>query len=55
MSLDKLEEFFFYKDEVFSLQQVKTSFVYLLWLETKVSIVDGPMTFVGFVGCVGCK
>ena len=37
------------KDEVFSMQWVKTSFFYLLWSETKLSIVGGLSTSVGFV------
>ena len=44
-----------FKDEVFSIQQVKNSFVYLLWSETKLSIVCRPSTIVGFTNWVGCK
>ena len=38
-----------FKDEVFSIQQLKTSFVYLIWWETKLSIVGGPLSIVGFI------
>ena len=35
-----------------SIQRLKSSFVYLLWLETKMSIKDGPSTLVDFVDWV---
>ena len=35
-----------------STQRLKSSFVYLLWLETKMSIKDGPSTLVDFVDWV---
>ena len=38
-----------FNDEVFSTQRLKISFVYLLWSETKLSLVDGPLTLVGFI------
>lgn len=34
------------KDEIFFVQRGKTSFVFLLWLETKVTIKDDPSTIV---------
>ena len=44
-----------FKDEVLSIQHLKTSFVNLLWSETKLSIVGGPLIIVGFIDWVGCK
>ena len=44
-----------FKDEVFSLQRIKTSFVFLLLSEMKLFIVDGPLTIAGFVDFVGCE
>ena len=41
--------------EVFSTKRLKTSFVYLLWLETKLSLVGGPSTLVGFIDWVSCE
>ena len=35
-----------------SIQRLKSSFVYLLWSETKMSIKDGPSTLVDFVDWV---
>ena len=35
-----------------STQRLKSSFVYLLWSETKMSIKDGPSTLVDFVDWV---
>ena len=32
-----------------------TLFLFLIWLETKLSIVDGPSTLVEFIDWVGCK
>ena len=37
-----------FRDELFSIQKLKTSFVFLLWSEAKLSIVNGPSTFVEF-------
>ena len=38
-----------FRDEVLSIQRLKSFFVHLFWLETKVSLVDGPMTLVHFI------
>ena len=32
-----------------------TLLLFLIWLETKLSIVDGPSTLVEFIDWVGCK
>ena len=32
-----------------------TSFIILLWLETKLNLVDGPSTLVSFIDWVGCR
>ena len=44
-----------FKDEEFSIQWLKSSFVSLLWSETKLSMVDGSSTLIGFIDWVGCK
>ena len=44
-----------FKDAVFSIHWLKSSFVFLLWLGTKLSIVGGPSTLLGFIDWVGCK
>ena len=44
-----------FKDEIFSTQNVKTSFVFLLWLETNMSILNGLSTIAGFIDWVGWK
>ena len=36
-----------------SIQRLKVSFVYLLWLETKMSIKDDPSTLIDFIDWVG--
>ena len=38
-----------FKDGVLSIQKLKISFVYLLWLETKLWIKDGPSTLIDFI------
>lgn len=38
---------------VCSIQKLKTSIVFLLWSQTKLSIVNGPSTLVEFIDCVG--
>ena len=38
-----------FRDEVLSILRLKSLFVYIFWLETKVSIVDGPM-FISLIG-----
>ena len=41
-----------FRDEVLSIQRLKSSFVYLFWLETKVYFVDGLTSLVHFFeGC----
>lgn len=35
------------------MERLKSSFVYLLWLETKVFFVDGLTTIINFLGWVG--
>ena len=32
-----------------------SGFLFLFWSETKLSIVNGPSTFIGFIDRVGCK
>ena len=41
-----------FKDCVLSIQRLKASFVYLLWLETKLWIKDGPSTLIDFIDWV---
>ena len=38
-----------FEDGVMSIQMLKASFVYLLWLETKLFIKDGPSTLIDFI------
>ena len=38
-----------FEDGVLSIQKLKISFVYLLWLETKLWIKDGPSTLIDFI------
>ena len=38
-----------FKDGVLSIQKLKISFVYLLWLETKLWIKDGPSILIDFI------
>ena len=44
-----------FEDSVLSIQRLKASFVYLLWLETKLWIKDGPSTLIDFVDWVGTR
>ncbi|RVX21313.1 hypothetical protein CK203_001961 [Vitis vinifera] len=44
-----------FEEEELSIQRLKASFVYFLWLETKRSIKDGPSTLVDFVGWVASR
>ena len=44
-----------FRDEVLPLQKVKSFFVYLLWPETKMFSVDGPMALVHFFDWVGSR
>lgn len=41
------------RDDILSIQRLMSSFVHLLWSETKVFFVDGPTTFVSFFDGVG--
>ncbi|KAJ9674403.1 hypothetical protein PVL29_023759 [Vitis rotundifolia] len=41
-----------FEDSVLSIQRLKAYFVYLLWLETKLWIKDGPSTLIDFVDWV---
>ena len=36
-----------------SIQKLKSSFIYLLWLETKLFLKDGSSTLVGFIDWIG--
>ena len=38
-----------FRDEVLSIQRLKSLFVHIFWSETKVSLVNGPMTLVHFI------
>ena len=40
---------------MFPIQRVNTSFAFLLLLETKMPILDCPLTIIGFIYWVGCK
>ena len=42
-----------FEEEELSIQRLKNSFVYFLWLETKLFIKDGPSTLVDFIDWVG--
>ena len=42
-----------FEEEELSIQRLKNSFVYFLWLETKLFIKDGPLTLVDFIDWVG--
>ena len=42
-----------FKEEVLSIQRLRSSFVYFLWSEMKLFIKDGPSTLVDFIGWVG--
>ena len=44
-----------FRDEVLSLQKAKSFFVYLLWLATKLTIVDSLSTIVQFNDWVGSR
>ena len=41
-----------FEDGVLSIQKLKVSFVYLLWLETKLWIKNGPSTLIDFIDWV---
>ena len=42
-----------FEEEVLSIQRLKSSFVYFLWLEMKLFIKYGPSTLVDFIDWVG--
>ena len=42
-----------FKDDVLSVQRLKSSFIFFLWSKTKLFIKDGPSTLVGFIDWVG--
>ena len=42
-----------FENNVLSIYSLKASFVYLLWLETKLWMKDGPSTLIDFVDWVG--
>ncbi|KAJ9684929.1 hypothetical protein PVL29_017089 [Vitis rotundifolia] len=44
-----------FKDSVLSIQKLKASFVYLLWLETKLMIKSGPSVLIDFIDWVGSQ
>ena len=44
-----------FKDDFLSIQNLKYLFLFLLWLETKLSIENGPSNLVGFIDWVGRK
>ena len=44
-----------FEEKELSIQRLKFSFVYFLWSETKLSIKDGPLTLVDFVGRVATR
>lgn len=50
----KIRNVIAFSDDLLSIQKIKASFVFLLWLETKLNLVDGPLTFVSFINWVGC-
>ena len=44
-----------FKDELLSIQRLKTSFVFRLQSETKLSILDSSSTVSGFIDWMGSK
>ena len=47
-----------FRGEVLSIQKAKSFFfffLYLLWLETKMSTLDGPSTLVQFIDWLGFR
>ena len=43
-----------FRNELLSIQKLKTSFVFLLWSKAKLFIVNGRSTFVEFIDWVSC-
>ena len=44
-----------FEEEVLSIQRLKSSFVYFVWLEMKLFIKYGPSTLVDFIDWVGTR
>ena len=44
-----------FEDSVLSIQRLKTSFVYLLWSETKLLIKGSPSTLIDFIDWMGSR
>ena len=44
-----------FEDSVLSIQKLKTSFVYLLWSETKLLIKGSPSTLIDFIDWMGSR
>lgn len=44
-----------FRDQILSIQSWKAYFVFLLWSETKLSLVDMPTNLVSFIDRVGCR
>ena len=42
-----------FKDDVLSIQRLKYSFVYSIWSEAKLYIVECPLTMVNFIDWLG--
>ena len=40
---------YFFHEKPFSMQRTKTSFLFLLWSETKITIIDGPLSIAGLL------
>ena len=49
----KARNYIVFEDKPFSLQKAKTSFLFLLWSETKASISNGPLTLAKVYRLVG--
>ena len=44
-----------FKDDVVSIQRLKYSFIFCLWTETKLFIVDCPLTIANFIDWMGAN
>ena len=44
-----------FRNEVLSIQKLKTYLVCLVWLKTRLFIVDGPSTLLAFINWLGCE
>lgn len=49
----KVRNIISFEDDMLSIPRLKAFFVYLLWLETKMFIQDGPSTLFDFIDWVG--